>query len=51
MARETTAGRERDRARHLVDTRWGTPETARNRLAAHHSYVAAVDAARRAIDA
>ncbi|MEV5541265.1 hypothetical protein AB0L13_30920 [Saccharopolyspora shandongensis] len=35
----------------MVDTRWDTPETARNRLAAHHSYVAAVDAARRAIDA
>ncbi len=44
------ARRDRDRALHLVETRWEALNTAANWLAAHHAYTVAVDEARTAID-
>ncbi len=50
LAAEEHARRERDRALHLVETRWEALSTAANWLAAHHAYVVAVDDAHIAID-
>lgn len=50
VARENAARRERDRTLHLVENRWEALETAQRWLAAHHSYVKAVAAARNAIN-
>ncbi|MFJ8957309.1 hypothetical protein ACIRO1_45190 [Streptomyces sp. NPDC102381] len=51
LAAEDRARRERDRALHLVETRWEAMSTAANWLAAHHAYVVAVDEAHAAITA
>ncbi|MGO4423239.1 hypothetical protein AB4Z54_32255 [Streptomyces sp. MCAF7] len=51
LADEGFARRDRDRALHLVETRWEALSTAANWLAAHHAYIVAVDEARAAIDA
>ncbi|MCB5910339.1 hypothetical protein [Streptomyces pinistramenti] len=50
-ADETATRRERDRALHLVETRWEALDTAPNShwIAAHHNYVKAVHEARTAI--
>lgn len=50
LREEEVARRERDRALHLVETRWQALSTANAWLAAHHAYVVAVDGARDAID-
>ncbi|MFF2132420.1 hypothetical protein ACFVW1_45220 [Streptomyces olivochromogenes] len=50
LAAEEHARRERDRALHLVETRWEALNTAANWLAAHHAYVVAVADAHIAID-
>jgi hypothetical protein len=48
---EQSARADRDRALHLVETRWEALSTAAAWPAAHHSYVVAVDGAHTAIDA
>ncbi|MDJ0345911.1 hypothetical protein QMK19_35345 [Streptomyces sp. H10-C2] len=51
LATELHARRDRDRALHLVETRWEALSSAANWLAAHHAYTVAVDDARRSIAA
>ncbi|MFI1831329.1 hypothetical protein ACH41E_33520 [Streptomyces sp. NPDC020412] len=51
LATEERARLDRDRALHLVETRWEALSTAAHWLAAHHAYVVAVDEARTAIAA
>ncbi|MCZ0984070.1 hypothetical protein O1L60_45730 [Streptomyces diastatochromogenes] len=51
LAAEEHARRDRDRALHLVETRWEALSTAASWLAAHHAYVLAVDEAHTAITA
>lgn len=51
LAAEEHARRDRDRALHLVETRWEALSTAANWLSAHHAYVVAVDEAHTAITA
>ncbi|MFJ2407001.1 hypothetical protein ACIOUE_37535 [Streptomyces xanthochromogenes] len=51
LAAEECVRRDRDRALHLVETRWEALSNAANWLAAHHAYVVAVDEARTAIAA
>ncbi|MFD5615839.1 hypothetical protein [Kitasatospora sp. NPDC127060] len=50
LLEERIAREERDRALHLVESRWEALSTAPHWLAAHHSYVMSVDDARIAID-
>ncbi|MFG2844234.1 hypothetical protein ACGF12_13830 [Kitasatospora sp. NPDC048296] len=50
LLEEWIAREERDRALHLVDVRWEALSTAPHWLAAHHSYIVAIDDARIAID-
>ncbi|MFI0742364.1 hypothetical protein ACH4PU_30460 [Streptomyces sp. NPDC021100] len=50
LMEEQVAREERDRALHLVETRWEALSNAANWLAAHHAYVVAVDDAGIAID-
>jgi hypothetical protein len=51
LREEERARAQRDRALHLVETRWEDLSTASAWLAAHHAYIVAVDEARAAIDA